>query len=130
MDLESDHRLVMLAENQAGAAPWYQLVYKRLTEATPFTFTSAAALTNTAGLAATCRANRGPESAPLFLINHWVSTDPVPRPSDASKVNAYGPLLRRARECEKLRHHLPNLLAINFYKRGDVFRVVDTLNGV
>ena len=128
--IESDHRLVMLAENQAGAAPWYQLAYKRLTEETPFTFTSAAALTNTAGLGATCRANRGPESAPLFLINHWVSTDPVPRPSDASKVNAYEPLLRRARECEKLRHHLPNLLAINFYKRGDVFRVVDTLNGV
>jgi hypothetical protein len=128
--IESDQRLVMLAENHAGAAPWYQLAYKRLTEETPFLFTSAARLTSPNGLAATCRANRGPKSAPLFLINHWVSTDPVPRPSDASKVNAYGPLLRRARECEKLRHHLPNLLAINFYKRGDVFRVVDTLNGV
>jgi hypothetical protein len=25
---------------------------------------------------------------------------------------------------------VPNLLAVNFYKEGDVFRVVDTLNGV
>jgi hypothetical protein len=53
----------------------------------------------------------------------------VPRPSDAEKVNAYEPLLQRARTCERIRDHLPNLLAVNFYKRGDLFRVVDTLNG-
>jgi hypothetical protein len=28
-----------------------------------------------------------------------------------------------------MRGHLPNLLAVDFYKRGDLFRVVDTLNG-
>jgi hypothetical protein len=128
--IEDDHRLVLLAENQAGAAPWYQLAYKRLVEETPFHFPSAAALTAKSALPASCEPNRGPESAPLFLINHWVSTDPVPKPSDAAKVNAYAPLLARARECERIRHHLPNLLAINFYKEGDVFRVVDTLNGV
>ena len=54
----------------------------------------------------------------------------MPRPSDAEKVNAYEPLLRRARECRRIRDHLPNLLAVNFYRRGDLFRVVDTLNGV
>jgi hypothetical protein len=128
--IASDQRLVLLAENHAGAAPWYQLAYKRLTEETPYTFPSASLLTGKSHLAASCRPNRGPSRAPLFLINHWVSTDPVPRPSDASKVNAYEPLLRRARDCERIRHHLPNLLAVNFYKRGDVFRVVDTLNGV
>ena len=26
--------------------------------------------------------------------------------------------------------HFPNLIAVNFYARGDVFRVVDTLNRV
>jgi hypothetical protein len=31
-------RLVLLAENHAGAAPWYQLAYRRLTEETPYTF--------------------------------------------------------------------------------------------
>jgi hypothetical protein len=128
--IASDQRLVLLAENHAGAAPWYQFAYKRLTEETPYTFPSASLLTGKSHLAASCRPNRGPSRAPLFLINHWVSTDPVPRPSDASKVNAYEPLLRRARDCERIRHHLPNLLAVNFYKRGDVFRVVDTLNGV
>jgi hypothetical protein len=45
-------------------------------------------------------------------------------------VNAYDPLLSRARECQRVRRHMPNLLAVNFYKKGDLFRVVDTLNGV
>jgi hypothetical protein len=128
--IEADQRFVAVAENHAGAAPWYQPVYTRLTQETPFTFPSASLLTAKADLPASCKANRGPSSARLFLINHWVSTDPAPKPSDADKVNAYAPLLARARECERIRHHLPNLLAVNFYKRGDVFRVVDTLNGV
>jgi hypothetical protein len=128
--IEDDRRLVFLAENDAGAAPWYQLAYKRLMQETPYSFPRASLLTKTASVPASCRANRGPSDAPLFLINHWVSTDPTPRPSDADKVNAYKPLLARARACERIRHHLPNLLAVNFYKRGDVFRVVDTLNGV
>ena len=34
--IETNQRLVLLAENHAGAAPWYQLAYKRLTEETPF----------------------------------------------------------------------------------------------
>ena len=124
----SGRRLIILAENEAGAAPWYQPAYARLVEETPYTF-KPGFLTKPANLPASCKPNRGPKRAPLFLINHWVSTDPVPRPSDAAKVNAYETLLARARECERIRGHLPNLLAVNFYKEGDVFRVVDTLNG-
>jgi hypothetical protein len=126
--IDSGRRLIVLAENEAGAAPWYQLAYERLLQETPFTFPPGY-LTKPANLPASCAPNRGLDSAPLFLINHWVSTDPLPRPSDADRVNAYEPLLARARECQKIRGHLPNLLAVNFYKRGDVFRVVDTLNG-
>jgi hypothetical protein len=129
--IDSGQRVVFLAENHAGGAPWYQLAYKRLTEETPYEFRRASQLTDPQGLAASCRPNRGPASgAPMFLINHWISTDPIPLPSNAAKVNAYGPLLERARECEQVRHHLPNLLAVNFYKEGDLLRVVNTLNGV
>jgi hypothetical protein len=128
--IDDDRRLVLLAENHAGAAPWYQLAYKRLTEETPYAFPNAALLTAPDRLAASCKPNRGPDDAPLFLVNHWVSTDPIPKPSDAAKVNAYAPLLARARECQRIRHHLPNLLAVNFYEQGDLFRVVDALNGV
>jgi hypothetical protein len=128
--IDRNQRVVFLAENHAGAAPWYHLAYKQITEETPFGFSKVAQLTKPAQLPASCRANRGPARAPVFLINHWITTDPLPLPSNAEKVNAYAPLLRRARECERLRHHLPNLVAVDFYRRGDVFGVVDTLNGV
>ena len=125
--VDSGKRLVMMAENRAGAAPWYQLAYERLTQETPFHFDSAAALI---AAGSTCPPNRGPDDAPLFLLNHWVTTAPVQRPSDAAKVNAYAPLLARAEACRRIRDRLPNLLAVNFYKEGDVFRVADTLNGI
>ena len=128
--IDSDRRVVFLAENEAGGAPWYRLAYETLVQETPFSFSKAAQLTAPAALPATCRENRGPPGAPLFLLNHWVTTDPLPRPSDSAKVNAYGPLLARARECERLRGRLPGLIAVDFYEEGDVFGVVDTLNGV
>ena len=74
--------------------------------------------------------HRGPEGAPIFLVNHWITTDPVPLPSNASRVNAYHPLLARLRECERLRRHLTNLVSVNFYLRGDLFQVVDKLNRI
>lgn len=128
--IDRNQRLVLLAENHAGAAPWYRPAFEAITEDTPFTFPRVADLTDPARLPASCRPNRGPPGAPLFLVNHWISTDPVPKPSDAARVNAYAPLLARLRECERIRSHRPNLVAVNFYARGDVFRVVDTLNGV
>ena len=123
--VDSGKRLVLLAENQAGAAPWYQLAYQRLVQETPFEFGSAKALIAASDV---CPPNRGTPGAPLFLLNHWVTTAPVQRPSDAAKVNAYAPLLARAQACRRIRDRLPNLLAVNFYKEGDVFRVADTLN--
>jgi hypothetical protein len=128
--IDRNQRIVFLAENHAGGAPWYHPAYTTITEETPYTFGRVPLLNDPSKLAASCRANRGPERAPLFLINHWISTDPVPRPSDAQAVNAYAPLLRRVRRCEQIRHHVANLIAVNFYRRGEVFRVVDTLNGV
>jgi hypothetical protein len=128
--IDSGRRVIFLAENHAGTAPWYQLAYEALTEETPYTFPKVTELTDPVKLPASCEPNRGPPGAPLFLANHWISTDPVPRPSDAAKVNAFAPLLRRMRECERLREHSVNLVAVNFYLEGDLFRVVDALNGV
>jgi hypothetical protein len=128
--IDTGQRVLFLAENQAGAAPWYRLAYESITEETPYSFSKVGQLTKPANLPASCEPNRGPANAPLLLVNHWITTDPVPLPSNAAKVNAYDPLLRRTRECERLREHLPNLVAVDFYRRGDLFRVVDTLNGV
>jgi hypothetical protein len=128
--IDADRRVVFLAENHAGGASWYRSAYDSITEETPYTFSKVAQLTDSERLAASCKPNRGADGAPLFLVNHWISTDPVPLPSNAAKVNAYDPLLARMRECQSIRHHLPNLVAINFYRRGDLFRVVDALNGL
>ena len=130
--IDSNQRVVFLAENHAGAgrAGWYHLAYQAITEETPYAFAKPAQLVGQAGLAKTCAPNRGPAKAPMFLVNHWITTDPVPLPSYAQQVNAYRPLMRRLRACERIRHHIPNLVAVNFYRRGDVLRAVDTLNGV
>ena len=123
--------MVFLAENHAGAAPWYHLAYEKITEETPYTFTKVAQLTDPAKLPASCKPNRGPPRARRSSSSTTGSrTDPVPLPSNAAKVNAYDPLLRRARECQRIREHLPNLLAVNFYRARRRVPVVDTLNGV
>jgi hypothetical protein len=128
--IDRDQRLLVLAENRAGAAPWYQLAYEHIMQETPFTFAAPAQLVSRPDLRSSCRPNRGVSRAPLFLVNHWINTDPLPRPSNAAVVNGYEPLLRRARVCQELRGQRPNLLAVDFYEEGDVFDVVDTLNGV
>ena len=128
--IDRGERVVFLAEERAGGAPWFHLAYEQAVQETPFTFRGPDALIAPQNLVASCAANRGPDDAPLLLLNHWVAMDPLPLPSDAAKVNAYEPLLRRARTCERVRGQIPNLIAVNFYRRGDVFRVVDTLNGV
>jgi hypothetical protein len=128
--IELDQRLVVMAEERAGQAPWYHLAYRDITQETPFDFKDANLLTGPGNLSRSCAPNRGRGNAPLFLINHWVNTDPAPLPSNARKVNAYEPLLRRANECRRQRKHIANLLAVNFYREGDLFRVVDELNHV
>jgi hypothetical protein len=128
--IDSDQRLVVMAENDAGAVPWYHLAYASALQETPFRFRTASALTEESQLASSCRANRGPASAPLFLLNHWVDTSPAPRASLADIVNDRAALLGRARACERIRNRLPNLVAVDFYRRGDLFGVVDALNGV
>ncbi len=128
--IDSGQRLVVMAENDAGTIPWYHLAYAHALQETPFRFTRTSQLTDPANRAASCRANRGPDSAPLFLLNHWIDTTPVPRASLAEVVNAREPLLTRAQECQRIRHRLPNLVAVDFFRRGDVLGVVDTLNGI
>jgi hypothetical protein len=127
--VDSNQRLLVMAENDAGSIPWYHLAYQRALQETPFRFKNAAQLTEQSQLAASCRPNRGPASAPLFLINNWVDTTPVPRASLAATVNARRELLARAEMCQRIRHRLPNLIAVDFYRRGDVLGVVNALNG-
>ena len=95
--IDSGRQVVVYAENHGGGAPWYTAGYDGALQETPFTFKRSAQLTNPSNWPATCVPNRGTDDAPLFLINHWINTDPTPRPSDAAKVNARPVLVGRAR---------------------------------
>jgi hypothetical protein len=123
--IEQDRRVVVFAENQTGGIAWYRPQFE-LMEETPYHFRSVKKVEDPSS----CRPNRGGTGKSLFLLNNWVDTSPAPKPANADKVNAYDALLARARRCESERHHLPNLLAVDFYKRGGVMRVAATLNGV
>ncbi len=128
--IRTNERVLMMAENPPfEGVPWYHEAYA-ITQETPYHFNRPAQLIDKALLPASCEEYRGHSDAELFLLNHWIDTTPAPRPSNAVKVNARGPLLRRARECERLRGQRPNLLAVDFWKTGDVLGVADEFNGV
>jgi len=64
----------------------------------------------------------------VFVLNHWVDTN-THAASVMAILNARAALLGRAQTCQRIRNHLPNLIAVDFYRRADVFGVVDALNG-
>jgi hypothetical protein len=119
--ISSGRKLLVLSENDtSGAVPWYEDGFS-LVQETPYSFTSRAKFS--------CRPNRGTDASPLFLLNHWIDNG-RPSAKAASEVNAYDVLLARARECEHERGLLPNLVAVDWYDRGDLRGVVNTLNGL
>jgi hypothetical protein len=128
--VSSGHRVVLMAENEAGTARWYRDGYGDVLQETPYSFKQVSELTDPKRLAQSCEPNRGSSDNPLFLLNHWIDTSPAPKPSNAAKVNEQKALLARVRECEKVRGRLPNLIAVDFYATGDLFQVVEKLNGI
>jgi hypothetical protein len=49
--------------------------------------------------------------------------------TDARRINAYDMMWPYVERRRKERGRLPNDVAVDFYDQGDVFRVVDRLNG-
>jgi hypothetical protein len=125
--IESDKRLFVMAEvdSGGGAIPWYHQGFELAME-TPYTFHSADELESPAS----CVKNRGGVGKPLFQLNHWV--EKLPRsPSTAEKVNDFDFLVRRARRCEALRGGaLPNIVAVDYYNKGDVVDAAAAINGL
>ena len=119
--VESDQRVLVLAENNAEGVPWYHLAFEVCQE-TPYGFKDKTEFSN--------KPNRGGTKGSLLLMNHWIETTPTPLPSNAEIVNAYDFLLARAKACRRQRGMIPNLVAVDFYRTGDLIRVVDALNGV
>jgi len=119
--IDSDQRLVVFGEKDARGVPWYHPAFETIQE-TPYKFHTPEEFS--------CRPNRGSTTAPLFQINHWIETTPTPKPTNAAIVNAHDFLLARARQCQKERGRLPNILAVDFAMTGDVVGVAAELNGL
>jgi hypothetical protein len=118
--IDADKRVIVLAENRAGAADWYHPAYDELFQETGFDFKEPAEMG--------CAPNRGKPTNPLFLINHWINTDPAAKPSNAKIVNDYDFLLDRARRCARKRGLTPNVIAVDFEDQGNLIDVAERLN--
>ena len=118
---ESGQRVLVMAENDAKGVEWYHPV-QGLVQETPYTFHDPSEFSE--------KPNRGGKTGSLLLMNHWIETTPMPKPSNAEIVNSYDFLLKRAQRCQRVRKHIPNMVAVDFYATGDLMRVVQTLNRV
>jgi hypothetical protein len=119
--IDANQRVIVFTESGRPGVAWLHPTLGTIQE-TPYTFHQPSDFS--------CRPNRGDTTGSLFQINHWIETTPAPKPSNAALVNAYDALLARARECQRARGHLPNVIAVDFYDIGDLFRVARTLNGL
>lgn len=111
--------LVFLESGRAGV-PWLRPAFVNIQE-TPYTFHQPTDFD--------CRPNRGGTAGSLFQVNHWIETTPAPRPSNAAEVNARDVLLSRMERCARERGRQVNVVAVDFYRSGDLLAVVTELNG-
>lgn len=123
-ELISNNRRVLVMAESAGPPPAWYLHAWDYTEETPYHFSELDDFDETS-----CKPNRGDTDKPFFLLNHWI-TRASPSRVDAAILNEFDYLLERAQRCAEERGQLPNLVGVNFYLNGDVFEVVDELNGV
>ena len=120
--IDANKRLLVLMENEGGGDQ-YPYLHQGfdLVQDTEYSVQTAADFE--------CSLKRGEPDSPLFSVNHWLANfDRLI--SSAEEVNAYDVLKPRIDECEIERGRAPSMIAVNWYDRGDLFRVVNELNGV
>jgi hypothetical protein len=117
--IDTRQRVVVMTESGRPGVPWLLPAFEVMQE-TPYKFRNPSELS--------CAVNRGGTQGSLFQINNWIDTTPAPKPSNAAIVNAHDALLARARRCEEERGLKPTILAVDFYRTGDVIGVARGLN--
>ncbi|HVM24785.1 MAG TPA: hypothetical protein VM253_05250, partial [Candidatus Limnocylindrales bacterium] len=114
----SGRRLVVLDDKDGGEAPWHQaaFVFAQDTSISAFTESRTA-----------CDPSRGTPESPLLIMNHWVDRFPPPLTA-AEAVNRRSVLSQRIRACRDRLGRVPNVIAVDFYDRGDAIASARELN--
>ena len=113
--------VLLFIESGRPGVPWVRPAFVNVQE-TPYTFHAPSEFS--------CAPNRGGTAGSLLQVNHWIETTPAPRPSNAAIVNARDVLLPRLDQCARERAHQVNIVAVDFYRSGDLLAVVAELNGI
>ncbi len=118
--ITSGRRMVVFTESADVSLPWHHYAYA-------YAWDNDYANMTPADL--DCAVNRGSAGNSVFILNHFL-TAPIAMRSLAEMVN-YNPFfLDQARRCQTESGRLPNFVTVDFYDIGDLFSVVDTLNGI
>ncbi|MGB2851383.1 MAG: hypothetical protein WBC01_06920 [Solirubrobacterales bacterium] len=130
--IKSKQQVVVLADNNNGAIPWYHRTYAGILQETPFTFLTPDKLTSPGKWKQSCGPNRGDVTGSMFLMNHWSPpTAPAEPDLEASaRVNARGVIVQRAKKCAEVRGRLPSIIAADQITAGGLVDAVRDLNGI
>lgn len=122
--IDADTRLIVTAENSGGTSAepsWFVNAWDVMFD-NPYTYANAEDFS--------CAHNRGDSTHALALLNHWLSNGGLGAPDLAPIGNSKEVLLAHAQNCEEAWGRIPNFIAVDHYSVGDLFEVVDILNGL
>jgi hypothetical protein len=120
--VQSQHNVVVFAQEPVtGRHPWDMPAFDGFIQDTPLKAVKPSQFT--------CKHYRGLPSSPLLMMNDWADVFP-PRRSPNVPLTQRAFILKRASQCERERHHLPNLILTDFYDSGDVVGAARILNGL
>jgi len=119
--IAGNERVVVFTADRDRTLPWHLYTYDWAWE-NPYAATTPAELS--------CAEDRGNRDRSLWVFNHFL-TAPVASPELAEMINHDPSFATRVEDCRsEAGGDLPNFVTVDFYDLGDVFAVVDALNGV
>ncbi len=119
--ISTNERVVVFTDDSAHSLPWHLYTYDWAWE-NPYAAAGPDDLS--------CAEDRGSRDRSLWVFNHFL-TNPLASPALAEMVNHDPFFQTRVEACRAdASGDLPNFVTVDFYDLGDVFAVVDSLNGV
>ena len=119
--IASGKRLVFLNDRTDGTQDWYHYQYDYCCE-NPYS--------NKKVKAYNCDMKPAADlTKSLYIFNHFI-TGSIARRSKNRKANSYAVLMPRVKQCMENYGKKVNFLTVDWYHWGDLFRVVDELNGI